>query len=231
MVNEAPCDVYLTGFILDPRFKDANIMRDLNPLAIQKIKIGGSSAQSSTADLPETLRRVGRYLLKLLRVEYEQQNFQIAKLSAPEAVDRCKEQVQKYIKGVYPFNVPFRENDTAVGWWTRLDNDKSNDPQPLAHLARNLLSVTPNSMADERTGSTFTWLNSAHRNRQEVATLVRLTQIRQWNMMNEDTDESPPFRPAVKFRDLEKTVRNMVATKGKQGAKQRPRGKWRGEWG
>jgi hypothetical protein len=35
-------------------------------------------------------------------------------------------------------------------------------------------------MADERTVSTFSWLNSALRNRQDVATVVRQTQIRQY---------------------------------------------------
>lgn len=35
-------------------------------------------------------------------------------------------------------------------------------------------------MADERTASTFTWLNSHLRSSQKAATLVRMTQIRQW---------------------------------------------------
>lgn len=35
-------------------------------------------------------------------------------------------------------------------------------------------------MADERTGSTFTWLNSPLRSRQQVKTLVRTVQIRSW---------------------------------------------------
>ena len=35
-------------------------------------------------------------------------------------------------------------------------------------------------MSDERTASTFTWLNSHLRNRMKVPTLVRTTQIRNW---------------------------------------------------
>jgi hypothetical protein len=37
-----------------------------------------------------------------------------------------------------------------------------------------------NSMADERTVSNFTWFNSSLRNRQNVGTLTRMIQIRQW---------------------------------------------------
>lgn len=42
-----------------------------------------------------------------------------------------------------------------------------------------VFDVMPNSMAEERTVSTFTWLNSALRAKQKVETLVRWTQIRQ----------------------------------------------------
>lgn len=35
-------------------------------------------------------------------------------------------------------------------------------------------------MVDEQTGSTFTWLNSHLRNRQQVQTLVRTVQIRNY---------------------------------------------------
>jgi len=36
-------------------------------------------------------------------------------------------------------------------------------------------------MAEERTVSTFTWLNTRLRNNQSVETLVEQTQIRQWH--------------------------------------------------
>ena len=39
-------------------------------------------------------------------------------------------------------------------------------------------------MADERTQSTVTWLNSPHRSRQEVATLQDHIKIRQWHRYN-----------------------------------------------
>ena len=51
----------------------------------------------------------------------------------------------------------------------------------LQHLAVKLFSIVPNSMADERTVSVFTWLNSRLRSAQSVGTLVEQTQIRQWH--------------------------------------------------
>lgn len=47
-------------------------------------------------------------------------------------------------------------------------------------LAIKLYSIAVNSMAEERTVSTFTWFNSRLRNNQEVQTLVDMIQVRQW---------------------------------------------------
>lgn len=48
----------------------------------------------------------------------------------------------------------------------------------LSYNSSSLFGIVPNSMADERTGSTFAWLNSHPR---KVPTLVRMIQVRQWN--------------------------------------------------
>ncbi|KAG2134814.1 hypothetical protein DEU56DRAFT_404574 [Suillus clintonianus] len=61
-------------------------------------------------------------------------------------------------------------------------------------------------MADERTASTMTWLNSALRNRQKSTTLINQVQIRQWHFMNAENNKSPRPKPTVKFRDLDETI-------------------------
>jgi hypothetical protein len=43
-----------------------------------------------------------------------------------------------------------------------------------------IFSIVPNSMAEERTVSGVTWLNSALRNRQMVSTIVDQLQVRQY---------------------------------------------------
>lgn len=85
-------------------------------------------------------------------------------------------------------------------------------------------------MADERTASTFTWLNSNLRARQLSQSIVRMTQIRQWHkyqqkvgivfscvikdslalnpllelQQNSRSHTRPP--PTVKFRDLSQVL-------------------------
>ncbi|KAL5476496.1 hypothetical protein ACEPAI_3353 [Sanghuangporus weigelae] len=74
MINDAPSDVYITGFILDPRFRGADIHRELNPNVIKKLKIpardsSGKPLDSNprTVEMPAPLRRAGNFLLQMLR--------------------------------------------------------------------------------------------------------------------------------------------------------------------
>ncbi|KAG1838200.1 hypothetical protein DFJ58DRAFT_861777 [Suillus subalutaceus] len=53
-------------------------------------------------------------------------------------------------------------------------------------LAIKLYSVVPVSMADERTVSTITWLNSPTRSRQDISTSKEHIQIRQWHRWKAD---------------------------------------------
>ncbi|KAG1829909.1 hypothetical protein F4604DRAFT_2028999 [Suillus subluteus] len=60
-------------------------------------------------------------------------------------------------------------------------------------------------MADEWTGSTFTWLNSPLCSRQQVKTLVRTVQIHSW--YRHDPNAPPPKKkPTVKWRDMSSTI-------------------------
>ena len=60
-------------------------------------------------------------------------------------------------------------------------------------MAIKLFSVMPSSMADERTMSTFTWLNSALRNRQLVETVVDMAQVREWYRKEREVPYAPVF--------------------------------------
>lgn len=128
------CELSCTGF------RKANIFRDLNPLALQKLTIPSrdntgriyTSGSKSTSETPKSLRRAGNFLLLLLRVQYKQLETPIAGLRVVEAYTRLQEQIIKYQKVVYPFERPLGEKETAGEWWANLDKDKSNDAQPLA---------------------------------------------------------------------------------------------------
>ncbi|KAG1750066.1 hypothetical protein EDB19DRAFT_1677697 [Suillus lakei] len=64
-------------------------------------------------------------------------------------------------------------------------------------LAIKLYSVIPVSMADGRTISTMTWLNSPTRSRQDITTLKERIQIRQWHLICNQS-VAPTVTPSVK---------------------------------
>ncbi|KAG2144097.1 uncharacterized protein EDB93DRAFT_543805 [Suillus bovinus] len=69
-------------------------------------------------------------------------------------------------------------------------------------------------MPEERTMSVFTRMNSALRNRQNVSTLVNMTQIRQWYMY--DSTSKHPERPSINFYDLDAQLFGSGPKVGKQ---------------
>jgi hypothetical protein len=161
MVNDAPDDVYHTGFMMDPRketmelfitamtdilyghieYRGADIIRDLNPLSIERIRIpaknGATKARAPLPEpeLPNSVRRMGKCLLHMLRIEYEKRHMPIANLSIADANMRLKDQIRKFLKAVYPFDRDLRPGESAYQWWVNLDQDHSNDAQPLAVCA------------------------------------------------------------------------------------------------
>jgi hypothetical protein len=119
-------------------YRSANIIRDLNPLSIERIRIpaknGATKARAppTEPELPDSVRRMGRFLLNMLRIEYERRQVPIANLSIADANMRLKDQIRKFLKAVYPFDRDLRPGESAYEWWVSLDQDRSNDAQPLA---------------------------------------------------------------------------------------------------
>ncbi|KAG1793722.1 uncharacterized protein HD556DRAFT_1308549 [Suillus plorans] len=136
-------------------------------------------------------------------------------LNVPNAFDYVRSSVQRnrrterngtpvqhspifLVYGIVFFNRELRTDETAYEWWSYLDKDRSGDAQPLAsnqRLAVRIFSLVPNSMADERTGSTFTWLNSPLRSRQQAP--------------------PPKKKPTVKWRDMTSTIFSGKHKRGK----------------
>ncbi|KZP05714.1 hypothetical protein FIBSPDRAFT_709089, partial [Athelia psychrophila] len=106
-------------------------------------------------------------------------NPRLANISPRDAVTGLKTQIADYRLKAEPFNRPIRTGETALTWWVSVQ--RSPQAQVLGALAIKLFSVLPISMEDERTVSTITWLNSAARSSQEVSTLKKTIQIRQWH--------------------------------------------------
>jgi len=127
----------------------------------------------------------------------QERNPRLAGLTPREALESLKVELKEYRKGADPFNRKIRKHENIREWWLAVQKDEnarvlgvtmlfSNSfisftyPHDQA-LAIKLYSVVPVSMADERTVSTITWLNSPTRSRQDIATLKETVQIRQWH--------------------------------------------------
>ncbi|KAG1824357.1 uncharacterized protein BJ212DRAFT_1295544 [Suillus subaureus] len=69
-------------------------------------------------------------------------------------------------------------------------------------------------MPDERTGSRLTWLNSAICGNQNAQTLVDMIQIGQWygTKAEKSRPRKEPYRPTVKFRDIDRDLLHAIAT-------------------
>ncbi|KAG9041166.1 hypothetical protein FS837_012651 [Tulasnella sp. UAMH 9824] len=196
MVKDGPLgDVYITSFFLKPRYRDAAALNQPDPLRRTFVlrKKTGNDDQDLISSVPirkETFLRIGKFLCKvLLRREYSQPPSALAALPDvlkgldPEfASADLTQQLVTYAKRDYPFNLPIVDSECPLIWWKKLQYHSQ-----ASLLA--LLSICANSMADERTMSKVTKLNTHLRNRQEVQTLVDMIQIASYTTFN---PEAPP---------------------------------------
>ncbi|KAJ7571875.1 hypothetical protein C8J56DRAFT_1086552 [Mycena floridula] len=212
-IHYGPSDMFVAGFFLDPRYRASKVLKDvapINPLEVPTVRIRSSASNIPAAvvapDPSGTLRRIAKFLFGMLKSIYHDQENTIDGLSAGEATIQLRQQIDSYAAGKWPFNEPPSEDSqkTVFSWWKRLT--KNPDAKVLATLAVKLFAMTPNSMADERTASVFTWLNSARRSSQNFSTLVRTAQLRA-HYLKGSSKKKPKNRPTVKFRDMTKTLR------------------------
>ncbi|QRV72090.1 hypothetical protein RhiJN_00104 [Ceratobasidium sp. AG-Ba] len=208
LINESPDDLYVTSFHLDPLYRDSRLLRDIDPFTI-KITLKVSDEFSLHAPTLGMMRRIGRFLFDMLQKEWDNYPNGVVRgmcSNAMEAKETLRQQLLLYTSSTYPFSAKVKANAPALDWWKPLQHNPAS--QLLAHFAIKLFSITANSMADERTVSTFGWLNSALRSRQDVATIVRQTQIRQFYAWDEDKHQVK--RSQIRYRDFKNTRSSEV---------------------
>ncbi|TFK59922.1 hypothetical protein BDN72DRAFT_864759, partial [Pluteus cervinus] len=88
------------------------------------------------------------------------------------------DEFQRYANRQYPYNSSFKEEVGIYSWWRSLLGLEYGKILPI--LAVKVFSVRINSMPEERTGSTFTWLTPALRANLSIDMVVAMTQIRQY---------------------------------------------------
>ncbi|KAG8738913.1 hypothetical protein FRC11_001041, partial [Ceratobasidium sp. 423] len=92
---------------------------------------------------------------------------------------------------------------SALEYWTKLSHYPDSDT--IGHLALKLYRIFPSSVAEERTVSVITKLNTPDRGRQKASTLIQMTQIRQHFQPEEGVlgdFKKPRVAPTLRFRDM-----------------------------
>ncbi|KAI0027166.1 ribonuclease H-like domain-containing protein [Vararia minispora EC-137] len=178
----------------------------LHPSGAQNMNTAFPSLQSK-ADIYDDVKN---FLINQLRIQYEMKK-KIDNVSGKEALIWLKAQLHAYVSRSYPFNLPLSKQKSPLNWWYPL----LKDPQAsvLAFLAIKLFSVVPNSMADERTGSAMTKVNSADQNNLKPETIIHLIQLRQHYMRQRTQKTKHKHIPMVKFYELDKILHSSDGLK------------------
>ncbi|KIJ23609.1 hypothetical protein M422DRAFT_275772 [Sphaerobolus stellatus SS14] len=125
------------------------------------------------------------------------------KLTKSTLGNELQVQLFAYAHGRYSFNQPLRDS-SPLSWWKKFA-DHPDARLLVVNACHQAIFYLPNSMADERTASTMTWFNSAHRNNQDVSTLIWMVQIQQF-YMTQDIPSKPKIVPVVKWRNIDKDL-------------------------
>ncbi|KAI0710280.1 hypothetical protein C8Q72DRAFT_903990 [Fomitopsis betulina] len=140
LINNAPQDIYITAFFLDPRYRNAPIYKNINPLSISSIQITGQpnarSAAPTESPHDAMVKRVGLCLLQLLKNEYGtllneknvkermlKRNPLLEGLTPSQAYAELKDAVKAYARGFEPFNRPLKTNRSVRDWWIKVQKE------------------------------------------------------------------------------------------------------------
>ncbi|KAG8945373.1 hypothetical protein FRC04_000823 [Tulasnella sp. 424] len=213
MIEDPSKQVYLATFFLHPSYVRSSILTrtNRNPLSEKTIIVRPTPNERSNVHADADLRRdfpayvkCGKFLLSTLRHEINGNTAPRLFGGYPTTdaiVTAFRSQFATYARGNPPF-VAYHGFSSPMEYWESLRRNP--DAEIVAHLAIKLFSIVPNSMAEERTVSNFTKLNSPDRANQKVSTLVHMTQICQHYRRQDGitTPSMPPKLITPRWRDL-----------------------------
>ncbi|KZV61659.1 hypothetical protein PENSPDRAFT_656783 [Peniophora sp. CONT] len=202
-IIKAPKNVYLTAFYLDPRNRDAPIWLNTNPLEPVQPRIrisvenhGGSwSARQPVGPSASTHDGIYNALVEMLGDLYgDAKTVKVLMERVPElngmpphiAIDTLEKDYDSYKARDEPYDERFCKDDTPAKWWKRVQAG-SQTVSVIGVLASRIFASTATSMADERTASQVTMLNSAHRAGLSLGTIKEMIQIKQYHRQKEST--------------------------------------------
>ncbi|KAJ3512736.1 hypothetical protein NMY22_g15246 [Coprinellus aureogranulatus] len=244
-------DFYFTAFMLDPRYNREDFLRETHEgglrLVVPPQNVPGVRPAVNRVPFNAAYQRVKEFLKKMLKAmldvakrKPDESEPLLQEISPAQAVSELRDQLEAYWRGagIWMYNAGLPSNDPLDWWETVAKNPKG---RVLGMLACKIFSCLINSMPDERTNSTITWLNSAVRGSQNAETIQDHVMIRQWYTVHDpppgykefiknppkglmetkagrrnpalrNTYKKEPYRPAVKFRQLDKRVLERVKT-------------------
>ncbi|KAJ7078626.1 ribonuclease H-like domain-containing protein, partial [Mycena crocata] len=182
-------EAYQAGFYLNPKYVNSTVYKRLNAVAPVTITIPAIQHLPPAASVPigvrnpTTFKEVGAYLYKIGLIEVDHSVNPVLVAFKKKKLAFKKQFVTQfgvYAQGSFPFNTLLGDTHPLV-WWRRLEGSEHGGLLAVIQsIAVKLYSAVPHSMADERTVSVITWMNTALRNREKVDTVFSFVQIRGW---------------------------------------------------
>ena len=183
-------DVFTTTITIPATARNAAVPQDSEP-------------DEPPRAFPRVFQRIADCLRDVLQTEVlhgHNELFTIARCNYKALVkvkSDFKSQLNRYSRSKRPFNTPTNNDESVLMWWQKiLDSGEATIlavsevlltrstlcllRHNLKTLAVKLFSVLPNSMADERTASNYTWINRLLRSSQLLSTITDQIHIRQY---------------------------------------------------
>ncbi|KAF5373611.1 hypothetical protein D9758_000928 [Tetrapyrgos nigripes] len=208
--------LFLSGYLSSDLFKDSDInpLEPTDPDTVSRLEETGIR-------LPRLYCFVFKYLFEIAANEarYGQRNeFTVWKGRAQDLLNALSTELKAYSRGRYPFDNPFpcdASTEEIIIWWRNcLTNDGT--AVILPHVAIKLYAIRVNSMADERTGSTFTAFTPASRSSMSVETMGGKTMVYQFYRQEEKIARSKAAQGPIKLKKFHHLKHKLYSGKASE---------------
>ena len=125
--------------------RDSAIPKNINLLSIAPLQIHRTAtglSATSTADSNKTLSRIGAFLVSQLQAEYKSKKETINGLKAAIALEKLRDQIITYTKGLWPFNRATTDTNNVAQYWQDLKHHDGADVLAVSHCIVFLLQPT-----------------------------------------------------------------------------------------
>ncbi|KAF8328310.1 hypothetical protein F5887DRAFT_151909 [Amanita rubescens] len=115
---------------------------------------------------------------------------------------------QRYARQQYPYDTVIEDSQSPLHWWASIEGTEFAKILPV--LARKIFAVRVNSMPEERTVSSFTWLTSPLRANMLMSSMVNMTKIRQYYQTEQKARANSLPVPRMLYIDARKKLNEKL---------------------